>query len=1237
MEGKMGYYNSVEDALLRVDAVTFEQIVLRIIADKYDNPKNLSHNGKSAGIHKSRKGTPDIFFQTPDNNYVFVEITTQQKQLKNKILEDIKKCKQQAVTQKVKVKSIIYVCNSKFDISNLIEFNAECNKFCEEQDSFQLLGIDYLTNELVIKYQNLASEFLNISQLNGSIKLLEEYLKDNKYDVSQSHEFLARQNEVKAIKDSLDNVILLHGKAGCGKTRLAIETARILLAEKKISSSYIVRGSDTSLLFNDLNNITGNVVCILDDINRTPYLKDCILYAQAHKNIFFIATVRDYALDKVYSDLVRSELFKFVKFIEIKPLGREEQEIVINNVLHKSNNHAIKKIMRIASGNLRIAIMCAEVINKENATLNDIKDVLDRHFCRINEDLMELDKNKKIDDKTQKEYKIALLIVALKYRIIDVDNGINYIGVVELFGLTKEVFKEAMLYWENKEIINISKEGKVFEIADQILSNYLFYKFIFEDADVSGQEFFEIAFPKFRAEIVNMLSALIPIYGYADTPIEVLIKNLWETYKLKDNKATKQFVETFFALFPTEAIIYVKEKVDKEKNWDLSQVIFQSISTNYYKIGIDIILSLVEISNEKIDDTILKEIRESFIINDNHWFLQLQPQIYALTKLLDNCDSEPHKQLLLNIIEELLKFKFEYTTSEGMRAISFCTLKIKPSDSVYSMRKLLWMGLFKLYQEDYERLKVLKILKSNANNPISIKANNETAPIIQRDKQFIVDLIKTFTPITYQDKHFVKLFTECGCKNNDVFYNETLLALERNDTVFALSCAIHKRMTHENRNFELRNKKENIFSKIDNIDTIIRYFENEYFYFQTELNWLPYYTAYQFFCVVKDKWPDKYLITLTKVFEKMPNMIILDMLNIVRFAFELNFSTNDIYITLKESNVPEKNAWLLSFYEALCMERSQDISDDFYEECLNIIEAENFNGGHWDFYHLLAFEDYKSGFVLEVFNRFISAYDNDKKQNKTAIEIFYSLDWEGLGKHQLSIEKVESFFGDKVESVYYDTCFKLVGYNYSMVLNNFIEYIVTKNINYMYKYYELLFEDHSKWLKYDLLKKFPNQAQNLLNIFDAIYQKTDNSQRWKYFGSSFQISIDKMIDKHEYDVFVDLFIKKYKDVDDKYLYDLESLLHDSPSNWQNDFYLKLVNNNVSVEQFKKLRLFMPSHWSGSTANMYEKVITNRNNLLSVIPFTSKNLPYINVLREKTNNLKKWLPYYRLQELATEWN
>lgn len=1240
----MGYYNSIEDALLKVGAVTFEQIVLRIIADMYDNPINLNHIGKSAGKQKSRKGTPDIFFQTTDKNYIFVEITTQQTDLKNKILDDIEKCKKKAETKKVKVNNCIYACNSKFDISDLIEFNAECNKFCEEKNSFQLWGIDYLTNALAVKYQNLASEFLNISQLNGSIKLLEDYLKDNKYDVSQSHEFLARQNEVKKINESLDNVILLYGKAGCGKTRLAIETARILLAEKKITASYIVKGSDTSLLFNDLKSITGNVVCILDDVNRTPYLKDCILYAQEHKNIFFIATVRDYALDKVFSDLIRNKLDNFVKQIEIKPLSREEQESIVSKVLHKSINHTIKEIMRISRGNLRIAVMCAEVINNGNAKLKDIKEVLDKYFCRINEDLMELDKNKKIDDKTQKEYKIALLIIALKYRIVEVDNvnfGTNYIGIVELFGLTKEVFKEAMLYWENKEIIDISYDGYVFEIADQILSNYLFYKFIFEDAHVIAQEFFEIAFPTFRAEIVNMFRALIPIYGYADTPIELLINNLWKKYKTEDNNTTKQFVEVFFELFPAEAITYVKQKVEKEKNWDLSQVIFHSLSTDYYEIGIDIILSLTEISNEKIDDKTLKEIRESLIIKEDHWDLNLQPQIYVLTKLLDNYDSEPHKQLLLNIIEEILKFSFSYTTSEGMRSMTFHTLNIVPSDFVYEMRKLLWTGLLKLYEEEYERLKVIKILKSNASNPIYITKKDEMVSIIRKDNITIVDLIKTFTPITYQDKIFVKLFTECGCDNDDIFYKETLLALEKNDAVFALCCAIHKRMTHEEKcaenSYKIKIKKAyRIFSNIDNIDTIIRYFESENLYFRTEDNWCANNNAYQFFCVVKEKWSDKYLQTLKKVFDKIPNMIIYDKLSVVRFAFELNISTKDIYNTINESNVAMKNAWWLSFYQALCLERAQDISDDFYAECLNIIEAENFNGDYWDIYHLLAFEEYKKGFVLEVFNRFIRAYDNDKKPNKSILEMFYSFNWEEFGQHQLNIEKIESFFGDKVESVYYDTSFILVGYDHSMVHDKFFEYIVTKDIKYLYKYYELIFENHSDWLKYNLLKKFPNQAQNLLNIFDAIYKKTDKNERWKFFRPSFRNLLEKIIDKNEYDVFVDLFIKKYIDKYDN-LHDLEAMVLDSALMWQNEFYLKLVNNNVSIEFFEKLRLFSPSHWSGSTANMYENVISNIDKLLKVISINGKNLPYINILKEKINNLKRWLPYYRLQELATDLN
>ena len=96
---------SVKQKILTLDAGSFQ-----ILCDEYlsrEGYPNIVSLGTKSGTSKTTKGTPDTYFVTDGGKYVFVEYTTQQDDLIEKIESDINKCLDSDKTG-IKTEEIIY-------------------------------------------------------------------------------------------------------------------------------------------------------------------------------------------------------------------------------------------------------------------------------------------------------------------------------------------------------------------------------------------------------------------------------------------------------------------------------------------------------------------------------------------------------------------------------------------------------------------------------------------------------------------------------------------------------------------------------------------------------------------------------------------------------------------------------------------------------------------------------------------------------------------------------------------------------------------------------------------------------------------------------------------------------------------------------------------------------------------------------------------------------------------------
>ena len=166
-----------------------------------------------------------------------------------------------------------------------------------------------ISYDLLEKYPSITKDYLGVEVDTGQIVPLDEFVslyERNKLATTLQTEFHFRVDE----KDTLlsliqdNNLIIISGKAGVGKSRIAIECYRQYLKENNTYKAYCIfnRGID---LFEDIKSYfsdSGDFLIFVDDANRISgfqYIVQLLQTKRSDQNFKIIVTVRDYALDKI--------------------------------------------------------------------------------------------------------------------------------------------------------------------------------------------------------------------------------------------------------------------------------------------------------------------------------------------------------------------------------------------------------------------------------------------------------------------------------------------------------------------------------------------------------------------------------------------------------------------------------------------------------------------------------------------------------------------------------------------------------------------------------------------------------------------------------------------------------------------------------------------------------------------------------------------------------------------------
>ena len=232
------------------------------------------------------------------------------------------------------------------------------------------------------------------------------------------------------------------------------------------------------------------------------------------------------------------------------------------------------------------------------------------------------------------------------------------------------------------------------------------------------------------------------------------------------------------------------------------------------------------------------------------------------------------------------------------------------------------------------------------------------------------------------------------------------------------------------------------------------------------------------------------------------------------------------------------------------------------------------------------------------------------------------------------MQTIEEFFGTELAPVFYEMFFVLIKKNILHTSEKFIHYLAMKNIEYLYRYYDLYFlhEEEfsmSSYLDVDALRKIPNVAQNLLVIYER------SKKLSKYFLPVF--TVEKIMSQNLTDEtfveFFQIFIDKYVDKEKDLSY-MSTYVCSLKKGWQIIYVKTLISKKVSFDVFKKLDIFShPSSWSGSEVTMYEKIIETIDSFLTQTDITMENMSYITNIKEKRSKIVEYKKKSRLRELS----
>ncbi|NET27594.1 ATP-binding protein [Okeania sp. SIO1I7] len=1210
-----------------------------------------------SGANKTRTGTPDTLIILENGKYILAEYTTEEKGVCKKFKKDLDKCFDEEKTGVLitEIEKIVLCHNSTLTTKEENSLKEECQNYGVELDIF---GIDSISFDLYKNYPGIARDFLGVEVDTGQIVDIDEFIttyNKRKIVAPLDTKFYFRENEIKEILQGLEenNLVIVSGKAGVGKSRLVLECCRKFV--EKYSDCKVKCIFDKGVdLYEDIRvylSDDGSYLIFLDDANRVKnfeYFIHLLFDKRENQQTKIIATVRDYAVEQI-KEVARS-YDNNLELVTIDSLTDKQIEQIVKEECKIQNQLYIERIVDIAQGNPRLAIMTVLVVKREKTiqSINNVSDVYDIYYSSIREDIK--------DFKDESLLEVAGIVAF--FQVVDKSNDEMMEKIQTAFNIDKKTFWEAVRKLYKFELVDIY-ENEIARISDQVLATYLFYLTFFKEKLLKFSVLLDNFFPQFQYNFVDALNPVLSAF-YSEKIIKILtleVDRVWKIYEeARDEKSLIQLMKLFWFFKQTEIIRYAKNCIDKMEveSVDISTLDIPSNSNihipqdsilnllslfgnsdeqNSQKIAIDLLFRyltkkpqelpqvfclLIEVFGFELDSYITKFIIQSTIID-------------KLLKEVNEGKNELFVKLFFGVAEKYLYLQFN-TSQMKKKEFKLYPFSPQPTPELLDLRKKIWQGIFQLYQIDIFEKEVINIIhqysKSYSKFPVG--------EIIKQDAVEVLDFIETqLNPKDYYHCLIVQKYLDF-LESRQIEFNNELRERFVNETYEVYR--ILSDNWNEGKNLNLDWKEYKQFKQ----NQIKEYFAN--YNFKDYKNFFA--KCHEIKAVTKEKnhysseFPsgriaeviflackNSELYLVLKYYLNLGDLFQLNHFPLIEKLIKIS-GVGKVFELLNQFDFASKRKWLFGFYNSLPEDK---VTSDYLEQLYHLYRQSELDEIPQRFDFILKYRDLDKNVVAQVtgiilskineqtnYTNFLSPFDflfNPYTQvNELLIELF---------TEKLDVLKQAYFSSQKIRG-------------YSSNSEDIFTRIFNVDQHFIIEYIDWVYVEERKFsnfqddLNYTFLWQSENYQELITPVIEHIYQKEkelsnsgfSNTILERIFFLEVTEEEKLILEDRQNQLLKSLIENRYTDIDLMQL--LFSVTTTFPYERRYQFIDLFCQHNQNFEDLKKLPL-KPLIWnlSGSSEPTYESYAKYFKSLLPIFK-TIELLKHQEYLEKEIKYFQKWI-------------
>ncbi|MBS1633848.1 MAG: ATP-binding protein, partial [Bacteroidetes bacterium] len=1197
----MSKLQDIEAKLITINDAVFQDLCDAYLYYTETDFSSINRIGSKKGKQKTTKGRPDSYFKTNNGQYVFVEYTTQArgknpKTLLRKIRKDILDCLDEKTT-KIKnsqISKIIYCCNSEILPSEDKEFSQLC---LERGITLEIKSIDTLSMALLGRCQFLAKQFLGISIDTHQILTLDTFIEEYEstgYATQLSNKFLHRENEVAQLGNLINTsqISVLTGPPGVGKSKLVIESIR-KLQKDNIYTIYCITNKG-EVLHDDLRTYLAEdkpYILFVDDANRqSSHLTTIlgILKEKRNNKISVLITVREYALQPILD--VTKEFHP--KILQIGKLSDDEiKGVLISDDFQIYNSEYQNRIIEIADGNPRLAIMAAKVAKQKQTleALKDVSEIYDNYFENSLPDSQLLTDNSLLK---------TLGILSFFYTI-NLENKEFIKKVCADFALEESAFKEAITKLEEYELVETSTDYSVVKIAEQVLGTYFFFTTFLKNKILDFALLLNNYFDTYNSRINDTVIPANNTFGHTKVAalLQPYLSNFWKEIKFKEDTALK-YLDLFWFHSPEETFAFIYEKVqslpdiidisfkfdeEKVRNYhSYSKDLYLEILTKFFDHSTEYLADSIELAleytnkNADLYSQLVHKLSNSFKLSYQDQRYQFFRQKELLKVITDKTQSKDsiYNAVFFDVTPELLKTTYMVFTSTMKRnEISYYQYKLPFNKDIKQIRSTIW---------DYYILK----LKGNKNENKCIefmlsylkREHDYDKKIYSYDLTFLQTIInKHFSTRKFSHAYIVQdavhWFSRIGIRNK---YFSPWRKKFRN-RAYEIYALLSQDILRDKFDYEYDNLDYREYEKLKEEEI------RKQLQFQNLKEFSSFYSIY----VEVDLWKSKYHISFVNSLN-----IVLHQNEIIRKGNGLKFllhileknnlsgfipygileahlsdcsqkEKDSLYCKLIEKDFQSKDYWLLSYFNYLPENKLNNTDLDRL-----ILTLKNAKSGLYiDLSNFERFSGIRDGFNLELLKTIVNR--NKDEQGKILLSYDFFEKWVQYFKKNLTLLKTAYLQQGKLHQHFdhdYKDLIEIV-----KIDNRFlIEYINHVFTGQGYTSYRELDGISSLW-------KLENAEEIMPEVLDLLMLPRFNIFRDEFCDSFFKGL--SPVNKERACIFLRTYLTNNLSNIKKVNMVLDTVRHLFNERFK-DMLLYYLSLNNKFEDFKKLN-WTESHYSGS--------------------------------------------------------